>query len=220
MCGRFSLVADPREIGRVMAGLKIELPTAPRYNIAPTQAAAVTLNDGKRELTYARWGLIPSWAKDPAIGSKMINARSETLAEKPSFRIPLARRRCLIWADGFYEWAAIPGSKSRQPVYINLDDGLPFPFAGLWDRWRSPDGEPVISTTIITTSANELMSRFHHRMPVILSPDKIDLWLDPSPREPEELLPLLTQFPSDRMRVKPVSTAVNNPAVDDARCLL
>jgi putative SOS response-associated peptidase YedK len=184
----------------------------PRYNIAPAQSVIVVGDDGKRFLKPMRWGMIPSWAKDPSIGNRMINARAETLAEKPAFRAALKKRRCLIPADGFYEWQKL--GQVKQPVRIVLKSREPFGFAGLWEQWMSPDGEGILSCTIITTEANELLKPIHNRMPVILMQDVEAVWLDPKIQEPEKLLPLLRQHPSDELEFYPVSREVNSPAVD------
>jgi putative SOS response-associated peptidase YedK len=183
----------------------------PRYNIAPTQPVAVVPNDGKNRLDFFTWGLIPSWAKDPEIGSRMINARGETLAEKPAFRAAFRRRRCLVLADGFYEWKKIPDSKSKTPMYIRLESGKPFAFAGLWEIWNSKDGSTILSCTIITTEPNELVSDIHNRMPVILHPDSYSLWLDPGEPDARQLTGLLKPYPAELMAAYPVSTLVNNP---------
>lgn len=185
---------------------------APRYNIAPTQSVIVVGDDGKRYLKQMKWGLIPSWAKDPSIGNRMINARVETLAEKPAFRAALKKRRCLIPADGFFEWQKL--GKVKQPVRIVLKSREPFGFAGLWEHWTSPEGEEVLSCTIITTEANEVLRSIHNRMPVILMQVAESIWLDPQVQEPEKLLPLLRQYPSDQMEFYPVSREVNSPVVD------
>ncbi len=218
MCGRFSL-ADPKAIMSLMRDLAINIPIVERFNIAPTQMVPVVLNDGKRELSLARWGLIPSWAKDVTIGQKLFNARAETLAEKPSFKNSLKRRRCLIFADGFYEWTSMPGKAKKIPIRVTLKDSLPFVFAGLWDVWNDPAGGELISTTIITTTPNELMAKFHHRMPVILPKEQIDDWLDPTEVAPENLLPMLKQYPAAKMLARPVSSAVNSAYIDDDSCL-
>jgi putative SOS response-associated peptidase YedK len=163
-----------------------------------------------------RWGLIPSWAKDPAIGHMLINARAETVASKPAFRHALRERRCLILADAFYEWEA--QGRPKQPWCVRRKDRVPFAFAGLWDRWHDPEGRAVESCTIITTIPNELIRRFHHRMPVILSPRDYDLWLDVRVRDVDRLLPLLTPYPPGEMTAYPVSPLVNNPANDSPAC--
>jgi len=217
MCGRFTLTLDN-------AGLQEAFPqfappagnTPPRYNIAPTQPVAVVTNDGHNRMEYFVWGLIPSWAKDPAMGNKMINARSETLAEKPAFRAAFKRRRCLVLADGFYEWHA--EGKTKTPMYIRIRDEEgtlePFAFAGLWEVWHSPEGDEIPSCTIITTEANEFMSKIHTRMPVILPHERYEEWLDPAERPADQLTPMLAQYPSEMMVAYPVSTAVNNSRYD------
>jgi putative SOS response-associated peptidase YedK len=198
---------------------------APRYNIAPSQPVAVVPNDGKNTLDFYVWGLVPFWAKDPQIGNRMINARAETLAEKPSFKTAFRRRRCLVLADGFYEWQRKPiASSSRStgaktPMYIKMTSGEPFAFAGLWETWNAPDGSRLISCNIITTEPNELVSQIHNRMPVILPTDAYQTWLDPHERAPSELSPLLKPYPADQMVSYPVSKQVNNPTNDLPTCI-
>jgi putative SOS response-associated peptidase YedK len=188
---------------------------APRqYNVAPTQAVIVVGDDGKRYMRQMRWGLIPSSAKDTAFASHLINARAETLAEKPTFREALKMRRCIIPADGFYEWQKL--GKVKQPVRIVLKSREPFGFAGLWEHWNSPESEEVLSCTIITTEANALLKTIHERMSVILTRDAEAAWLDPKTQEAEKLLPLLSQYPPDQMEYYRVSRQVNSPAVDKA----
>jgi putative SOS response-associated peptidase YedK len=196
------------------ADTSFSAPFARRFNIAPTQPILGIPNDGKNQADFFLWGLIPSWAKDPAIGSRLINARAETLAEKPSFRGSFKYKRCLIVADGFYEWQAQPGSKTKIPHFIYLKDHRPFAFAGLWDEWQPPDGGPVRTATIITTSPNELMATLHNRMPVILTQDDYAQWLDPTPRSAESLASLLRPYPAEEMSAHPVSTLVNSPGTD------
>ncbi|MCA9897857.1 MAG: SOS response-associated peptidase [Anaerolineales bacterium] len=193
-------------------------PSVPRYNIAPTQpVAAIRLaENGQREFTFFRWGLVPSWAKDLNIGSRMINARSETVAEKPSFRTAFKRRRCLIPADGFYEWQK-QGS-GKQPMFIRPVAERPFALAGLWEVWRDPDGSVLQTCTILTTTPNELMAPIHNRMPVIVEPEDFDLWLNPEP-DPEQGLHLLRPYPAEKMAAYPVSTVVNNPRNDMPDCI-
>jgi putative SOS response-associated peptidase YedK len=215
MCGRFTLVADPNELRMAFPWANIPQPPSPRYNVAPTQPVAVFPNDGQNQLDYYIWGLIPSWAKDPSIGSRMINARSETLIEKPSFRTAFRRRRCLIPASGFYEWMAVEGQKAKTPMYIQLKDEKPFAFAGLWDRWESPDGSTVLSCTIITTSPNEMMSQIHNRMPVILKPADYLLWLETGEQPANRLQALLKPYPADEMKAFAVSHRVNSPGIDE-----
>ena len=222
MCGRFTLKTDPETLTETFPGFTT--PAAdelvPRYNIAPSQGVAVVPNNGENSVEFFRWGLIPSWAKDPKIGNRMINARAETLAEKPSFRTPYKRRRCLILTDGFYEWKAEQGSKTKTPFYIRLKSEKPFAFAGLWERW-SPniDDDPLLSCTIITTSPNSLMETIHRRMPVILEPDAYDQWLDPSEQPPTQLDGLLKSYPSEEMEAYPVSRLVNRPINDSPDCI-
>lgn len=187
---------------------------APRFNIAPTQPVLAIPNDEQNRADFFVWGLIPMWAKDPSIGNRMINARGETLEEKPAFRSSLKYKRCLILADGFYEWKASPGRKTKTPFFIQMKDRKPFAFAGLWDSWNSPDGSQVKSCTIITTEPNELMEIIHNRMPAILHPRDYARWLDPSPQTPDQLKPLIRPFPADLMDAYPVSTLVNTPAND------
>ena len=213
MCGRFTL--------QIPAGLLAELfglpepPLLPaRYNIAPTQQVAVVRQQaaGCNRLDFLRWGLIPSWAKDPSIGSTLINARSETIDEKPAFRSAFKHRRCLVLASGFYEWRESGGKKI--PQYLRLRDGAPMVFAGLWENWRGSDGEGVESCTILTTAANSLIEPLHARMPVILEPRDFALWLDRSLSEPGKLKRLCQPYPSDAMEGWTVSTLANSPKID------
>ncbi|HEV3025281.1 MAG TPA: SOS response-associated peptidase [Pirellulales bacterium] len=217
MCGRFTLRTPASHVAEAF-GLADLFDFQPRYNIAPRQAVAavrIAQNDG-RELAFLKWGLVPSWADEPSIGYKMINARSETAATKPSFRRAFKSRRCLIVADGFYEWQKT-GSK-KQPFYIRLADGAPIGFAGLWEHWKR-DGQEIESCTILTTDANELMAPIHNRMPVIVGRDDYGVWLDPAVQEVERLQPLLRPFLSGEMTAYPVSTVVNNPKNDVEECV-
>jgi putative SOS response-associated peptidase YedK len=219
MCGRFTL-ATATEIVADFFELAETRDLTNRYNIAPTQSAPAILigNDGQsrvhREL---RWGLIPPWAKNASIGARMINARAETVAEKPSYRAAFKQRRCLIAADGFYEWKKTETGK--QPHCIRMSDDGVFAMAGLWERWRSPHGSQVDTCTIITTEPNELLADIHNRMPVILTRDRFAEWLDPENEDPKSLRALLKPFPSDAMKHYPVSTRVNAPANDDQDCV-
>ncbi len=215
MCGRFSFASPPEVVAEV-CGLS-EVPAfEPRYNVAPTQpVAAVRREDGQRRLVFLRWGLIPAWAKDPAIGARLINARAETVTEKPAFRAALRARRCLVLADGFYEWARRGGAK--QPYFISFADGRPFALAGLWERWAG-GGQSVESCTILTTTPNEVVAPLHDRMPVILPPPTFDLWLGPAGGEPGRLQRLLRPHPAAGMVAWPVSPRVNSPRVDDPSC--
>jgi putative SOS response-associated peptidase YedK len=215
MCGRFTLAVPAADIADFFeVDARLNLP--PRYNIAPTQQAPVvrTKEDG-RELALLRWGLVPAWAKDPAIGNRMINARAESVAEKPAFRAAFKARRCLVPADGFYEWQK--AGKGKQPFYIRRKDRAPFAFAGLWERWRDrAEGETLETFTIITTEPNSLMAPIHNRMPVIIPEEAYEQWLDPEERgDPDLLVP----YPEEELTAYPISTWVNSPAHDDARCI-
>jgi putative SOS response-associated peptidase YedK len=218
MCGRFTLGATAATLAA-----QFDLATVPtwtpRYNIAPTQEVLVVLQSSpqaNREARLHRWGLIPPWAKDPSIGNRMINARAETVATKPAFRRAFKERRCLLLADGLYEWQR--QERRKQPFYIRLRDGRPFAFAGLWEHWEGSEGMAIQSCTILTTTSNEVVGRIHDRMPVILSPTDYDRWLDPSIQEPAVLQTLLRPYPADEMTAYPVSTLVNSPANDNPGC--
>jgi putative SOS response-associated peptidase YedK len=223
MCGRFTL-RTPSNLLVERFELGVDPRLSPRFNIAPTQTVAAVRRPNiaaKRELALLRWGLIPSWAKDLAVGNRMINARSETIAEKPAFRSAFERRRCLILADGYYEWAKVGGQK--QPHYIRMRDEQPFAFAGLWEHWQGVD-QPhlpgaVESCTIITTESNDLTIDLHHRMPVILPRQSYEAWLDPELTDRDQLTSLLGKYPSREMCVDPVSTYVNSPKNDDEKCV-
>ena len=218
MCGRFTLRTSTKDI--VAAFSLIDAPDLkPRYNIAPTQQiAAIKLDPetGTRQLSMCRWGLIPSWADDPSIGYKMINARAETVAVKPVYRSAFKKGRCLIVADGFYEWKK--NGKNKQPFFIRLKDDKPFAFAGLSEHWHRGD-QTIDSATIITTEPNELMESIHDRMPVILSPENYDLWLDPEFHGQEKLLEMLRPYPAEDMQAYPVNTVVNNPRNETRGCI-
>ncbi len=223
MCGRYTLHHDADALAARFAA-QPALDIEPRYNIAPTQpVAAVTNHESGRRLEAFHWGLVPFWAKDPAIGNRMINARAETLAEKPAFKNALVRRRCLVPADGFYEWKK-EGPRGRQPMYVRVKtgDGL-FAFAGLWEEWRdpaSPDGPPLRSCAIITVAPNALMAPIHDRMPAILRPDDEAAWLDTQNlRNPGDILPLLNPFADDAMEAYAVSRLVNAPVNEDPECI-
>lgn len=219
MCGRFTLTVDAHQIREAFPWVTVPEELQPRYNMAPSQPIAVIPNDGKNELTYYSWGLVPFWAKDPSIGNRMINARAETLDEKPSFKNAFRRRRCLVLADGFYEWKAEPGSKTKTPMYIHLKDQRPFAFAGLWERWNPPDGSELLSCTIITTEPNQLVADLHNRMPVILPEDKYPLWLETGEVNTKQLKSILVPYPAEEMSYYPVSTYVNNPANESPICI-
>jgi putative SOS response-associated peptidase YedK len=220
MCGRFTLTTDPADLQEAFYWVDFgNADISPRYNIAPSQGIPVITNSGKNMLDFFTWGLVPHWAKDPKIGYRMINARSETLSEKPSFRNAYKRRRCLILADGFYEWKKIPAQTQKEPMYIRLKDQSPFVFAGLWENWYSPDGSQILSTTIITTEPNTLLKPIHNRMPVILPPENYKTWLQPGDVESDLLNPLLQPYASDLMEAIPVSRAVNDPKNDSPECI-
>lgn len=212
MCGRFTLTSTEAldERFAVMTDMLPEVTVS--YNTAPGQPILSVIHDGKqRRMGHLRWGLIPRWAKDDKIGYKLINARSETLSQKPSFKKPLQFQRCLIPADGFYEWKQ-EKSATKQPYRMTLSNGAYFSFAGLWEKWQPPEtGQaPVFTCTIITTEANNLLSDIHHRMPVILQPEDEQTWLDPSKTDPDDVSHLLKPFPSEKMIAYPVSKAVNS----------
>jgi putative SOS response-associated peptidase YedK len=214
MCGRFTLTIDPAHLQEAFPWAVIPNDLSPRFNIAPSQPVAVIPNTGDNILSMYQWGLIPSWAKDPAIGDRMINARAESLAVKPSFRNAYRRRRCLILADGFYEWKQSPGLKSKQPVYIRLINNHPFAFAGLWEHWTSPDGSEIRSCTIITTQPNSLLLTIHNRMPVILPTETFSQWITPADLPAIQLNELLAPYPAEEMIAYPVSKMVNSPQFD------
>ena len=215
MCGRYTLTTSPEAIRALFA--YAEQPNFPaRYNIAPTQPIGIVrLVDGKRHFALVRWGLLPSWVKDPKAFSLIINARGESVADKPAFRAAMKRRRCLIPADGFYEWMALPGQKSKQPMYIRLKGGELFAFAGLYVQGPSDVGETCV---IVTTAANEVLAPIHNRMPVILPRDLLDAWLDPSATL-AEIEAMLGPAPEASLRMWPVSTEVNRVAADGAHLL-
>lgn len=217
MCGRFTLIA---EIGALEARFGFEatdFPYTPSYNIVPGQPVLAVLRHETTRAGYLRWGLVPSWAKDPTIGNRMINARVETVTDKPSFRRALRRQRCLVLADGFYEWRRF--GKTKQPMYINLQDHRPFAFAGLWEVWRDATGTPLYTCTILTTTANTVLRPIHHRMPVVLDAAAEALWIDRSVMAPETLLPLLKPYVSENMEVYAVSQLVNSPHNNSPACI-
>ena len=220
MCGRFALTVDPADLEEAFPDYSFPPQYAPRYNIAPTQPILAVPNDGTGEADFFVWGLIPAWAKDASIGNKMINARAETLAEKPAFRGSYKYHRCVIFASGFFEWQARPDGAGKVPHFIRLKDGSPFVFAGLWDRWSAPDGSEVKSATIITTEPNRLMAAIHNRMPVLLPPEARARWLDPAPRSAADLQGLLVPFPAEAMEAYPISTLVNKPENDRPEVVL
>ncbi len=219
MCGRFAFAASEDENQRAFPGFEFPKDMPKRYNIAPGQPIIALANNAHKQAVAFKWGLIPSWSKDPKIGNKLINARAETLSEKPSFRNALKRRRCLIPTTGFYEWQKQPDGKTKIPMLITLTSRQPFAFAGLWEHWGSPEGDEIETCTIITTKPNPLMANIHNRMPVILPAQSYAHWLDPTEKRPEELQALLTPYPAKDMTAHPVSSFVNNPRIDTADCI-
>lgn len=218
MCGRFLLAVDPAELQEEFPDFSFPSSFEPRYNVAPSQPVMVIPNDDSKKADFFVWGLIPSWTKDPSIGMRLINARAETISEKPSFRGPFKNHRCLVLANGFYEWRQNPGEKTKTPFHIRLKNNRPFAFAGLWDEWHSSDGSLVKSCTIITTNPNKIVAPIHNRMPVILASKTSSIWLDP--KQPiSDLQNLLIPYPSDEMEVSPVSAYVNNPANIGPNCI-
>ena len=220
MCGRFTLTLDPEQLADIFPWATISPEITPRYNIAPTQSIAVIPNTGESRIDFYRWGLIPSWAKDPAIGARLINARAETLTEKPSFRTALKRRRCLIPADGFYEWQSSAEGKSKTPMYIRLKSREAFAFAGLWDIWTAPDSSEIRTCTIITTQPNWLIAPIHDRMPVILPKEMYSQWIDSGEVNPVIFTNKLIPYPAEEMEAYPVSKSVNSPNNDTASLIL
>lgn len=246
MCGRFTLKSGLTDLLEIFPFLVLPPGAAlePRYNVAPTQAVAAVRGGSRgdsgqgdsgqddsgsghaaavgarRPIEFLRWGLIPFFAKDAAIGNRMINARAETVAEKPAFREPFRRRRCLVLADGFFEWRKEADGKTKTPIYMRKKGGVPFAFAGLWDAWRASDGtdEVVRSCTVITTEPNELVRDVHDRMPVILTADHVEPWLEPQ-RKADELAAMLRPYPAEEMESFPVSTLVNSPRNDAPECI-
>jgi len=221
MCGRFLLTTPVNQLAGLFqfAAPDDGADLSPRYNIAPSQSIATVRNeqgDG-RTLALVRWGLIPAWAKDRASGPGMMNACSETAAFKPSFRDAFRRRRCLVLADGFYEWKQ--GGGKKQPFAIRLQDGLPFAFAGLWERWSDKDGRSVETCAILTTEANERIKPIHERMPVILRPEHHEVWLDPTVSQVDVLRPMLAPLEAERLALHPVSPWVNDARHEGPRCL-
>jgi len=219
MCGRFALPWPSKNVREHF--MLPEIPDLmPRYNIAPSQNVAAIrqlAENWPRQLDMLRWGLIPHWAKDKKIGYKMINARAETITEKPSFRTAIKKRRCLIAAGGFYEWQHKGGTK--KPYYIQLKNESLIGIAGLWESWTDPDGDSIESCTIITTGANELVRQIHERMPVIIQPEYYDLWLEQNTNQ-EKLLQLFKPYPAEEMVAYRVSSKVNSPKNDTPDCLL
>jgi putative SOS response-associated peptidase YedK len=218
MCGRFSMAVPlPALLSRFKVG-RAPSSLHPLYNIAPSQNAPVILNDGDRIMEELRWGLIPSWAKDPAIGNKLINARAETVTEKASFKRPFQSRRCLVPADGFYEWRFTKTTKGKIPMRIRLKSQEPFAMAGLWERWKDAEGKELRTFTIITTEANEALQPIHNRMPVILKRTDEEAWLDPK-AQATRLTALLAPYPAEEMEAYEISKLINNAAVNTPDCV-
>ena len=219
MCGRFTLTRFPDEWKEALAMDDFELP-APRYNVAPGQYILTIIRDAEHPRPIPQllhWGLLPAWVKDPKTTTRPINARAETVGEKPYFRGAIRHRRCLVPADGFFEWSG--NGPDRRPFYFQRKDKQPFAIAGLWEHWAGPGDELIDSCTLLTTQPNELLKRYHHRMPVILDIPHFQRWLDPSAQSVKDIAHLLTPYPADAMIATPVSRRVNSPANDDQQCL-
>ncbi len=226
MCGRFTLRTPAKQVAEHF-GLSTIPSLEKRFNIAPTQPVLViraAVRNHRQpgpprepEWVLLRWGLVPTWAKDPGIGSRLINARAETAASKPAFRTAFRRRRCLIPADGFYEWKSVAGK--REPYFVRLRGDTLFAMAGLWESWEGADGSYLETCTVLTTDPNELLAPIHHRMPVILPPAEYHVWLSAQQADLARLQGLCRPFPADRMEAFPVSPMVNKPTSDDPRCI-
>jgi putative SOS response-associated peptidase YedK len=213
MCGRFEIHSAIELIAKIFGIEDWEIEYRPNYNVAPSQDILIVKNDGKRRLVSSRWGFVPSWSKDLSAGYKMINARAETLAEKRSFKTAFEKQRCLVVADGFFEWKK--EGVVKKPYYIRLKSGKPFGFAGLYNVWTSPEGEKLTTSTIVTTDANELLRPIHNRMPVITPVSKYDKWLDPSVSDKDTLSSILKPFPPEEMEYYPVTSKMNSVKYND-----
>jgi putative SOS response-associated peptidase YedK len=214
MCGRFTLTLDPGELQELLdLGPFVHI-VQPRYNIAPSQPIPIVKDPESRGIELYRWGLVPFWSKNPDFGNRMINARSETAFEKPAFRAAFKCRRCLILADGFYEWHTESKGEPKTPYLFKLKDDRPFTFAGLYEHWQSPEGGELHTTAILTCAPNELVSNYHNRMPVMLSAEERWKWLDPEARQ-KDLMPLMLPYPAEEMKCYQVSRAVNSPNNDN-----
>ena len=219
MCGRFTRKENFKNLAELL-GLPIPPAFAPRYNISPSQRIACVRTDPQsatRQYIDLKWGLVPSWAKEDSIGYKMINARAETVAEKPSFRKAFRQQRCMVFADGFYEWKR--EGKAKQPHYFRFRDQRPFCFAGLWERWEKNPDSPLETCALLTIGPNAVMEPIHHRMPVILQTQDFQTWLDPRIQDPQILSSFLQPYPPEEMEAFPVSPLVNNPKNDTEACI-
>lgn len=218
MCGRFTLNKKAKKLAEELPDIEVDEHIEPRFNIAPNQPVATVLNDRTHKMTFTQWGLIPHWAKDPNIAFQTINARCETLLEKPSFKTPFKRKRCLIFADGYYEWRKSARRGQGEPMYFRMQNKRAFAFAGLWDEWHDKEGGLIITSTIVTTEANFLTKGIHHRMPVILNAEDYNLWLSYEDKQ-SKLEHLYQPYPSDEMEVYEVSTKVNSTSNDSPACI-
>ncbi len=219
MCGRFVTVIPYDELKQIFDLVETETRIEPRYNVAPTQQVAIVRSTGEHNvLTAMKWGLIPSWSKDASIASHTINARSETVAEKPSFRHAIKYNRCIIPISGFYEWSHLEGKKT--PHYIYLADHTPMSLAGIWEHWKSPEGQELVTFSILTTTSNQLIQPLHDRMPVILQPEDYGLWVSKSMTNPQELTHLYQSYPAEKMALHEVPTLVNSPKFDSPACIV
>ncbi len=218
MCGRFALSAKTDLVEKLLPDFHFEEELEERYNYAPGQQVPVVLDEEPTLGIKIKWGLVPFWAKDPKIGYRMINARSETVAEKPSFRNSFKKKRCLVIADGYYEWRKEENSKVKTPFFIRMKDGKPFTMAGLWEKWKSPEGKMLTTTTIITTEPNPMLSEIHDRMPSIILPEDRILWLSPETNT-KHLKNMLLQYPEESMETWEVSNHVNSSKNDDKLCV-
>lgn len=219
MPGRLTLATDAAGLSAAFPWLQVPQELQPRYNISPTQPIAVVLNEGKNAVEFVNWGLIPSFANRVKMTTFLLNARAEGVEKKPAFRSPFKRRRCLVLADGYYEWVKIPRKKEKIPYWIHMKSGKPFMFAGLWDSWTALDGSEVRTCCFITCEPNELVAQIHHRMGVILHEKDYATWLQPGEADPQELLPLLRPYPADEMTYYQVSTTVSNARNDVPECI-
>jgi putative SOS response-associated peptidase YedK len=215
MCGRFAQKSPTKKIAKQFKVEEVP-PLVERYNVAPTQSVLVVREPDEREAVFLKWGLVPRWAKDPTIGNRLINARAETVTEKPSFREAFARRRCLVPVDGFFEWSR--RGDGKRPFYFHMVNGEPFAIAGLWEQWEG-EGGPLETCTLLTTEANELLAPYHDRMPVILRMEDYEVWLDAGARRPELLTPLLRPYSHEEMAAYAVSALVNSPSNNGPRCV-